>query len=172
MAKVRIHIKDIKHYTGRRIGTSKWVEITQSRVNKFAEATGDFQWIHMDQERAGTELPSGRTIVHNFLLLSLVPQLFDQIVTFSGLCYGQNRGAENMRFLRPLPTGSRVRIQVTLSKLENSDQKGQTATFQIVMEKEDSDKPVLTLDLLLYFVAAQRVTSLDILSDQHQSVAL
>lgn len=172
MAQVKIDIKDIKRHIGRQIGASKWVEITQSRVNKFAEATGDFQWIHVDQEQARTELPSGLTIAHNFLLMSLIPQLFDQIVEFTGLRYGQNRGAENMCFLTPLPTGSRVRIQVKLSKLEYLDQKGQTATFHIVMERQDSEKPVLTMDLQLLFVAAQRVKLRAILPDQHQSVAL
>jgi acyl dehydratase len=174
MAKIRINIKDIKQYIGRQLGVSRWVEITQSRVNKFAEATGDFQWIHVDQEQARTELPSGQTIAHNFLLLSLVPQLFDQIVEFTGLRYGQNRGAENVKFLDPLPTGSRVRILLKLSKLEYLDQRGQTATFHIVMEREGSDKPVLTLDLQLLFVVAQRVKLKDILplANQHQAVAL
>ena len=172
MAKVSINIKDIKRFIGRDLGTSKWVEITQSRVNKFAEATGDFQWIHVDQEQARTELPSGQTIAHNFLLLSLVPMLFDQIVAFTGLRYGQNKGAENLRFLEPLPTGSRVRLQLKLAKLEYLDQKGQTATFHIVMEREGSDKPVLTMDQQVLFVVAQRVKLQDILSDQHQPVAL
>jgi len=172
MAKVTINIEDIKQFIGRDIGTSKWVEITQSRVNKFAEATGNFQWIHVDQEQARTELPAGRTIVHNFLLLSLVPTLFDQIVEFTGLRYGQNKGAESISFLEPLPTGSRVRLQIKLLKLEYRDQKGQTATFQIVMEKEGSDKPVLTMDQQVLFVVAQKVKLRDILSDQHQPVAL
>ncbi len=172
MAKVSINIKDIKHYIGRNIGASRWAEITQSRVNKFAEATGDFQWVHVDQEQARTDLPSGQTIVHNFLLLSLVPQLFDQIVEFTGLRYGQNTGAENLHFMEPLPTGSRVRLQVKLLKLENSDHNSQTATFHIIMEREGSDNPILTLDQQLLLVAAKRVNLRDILANQHQAVAL
>lgn len=172
MAKFRIDIKDIKQYIGRQIGVSKWVEVTQSRVNKFAEASGNFQWIHVDEEQARTELPSGKTIAHNFLLLSLIPQLFDQIVEITGLRYGQNQGAENMRFLEALPTGSRVRIKLKLSKLEYLDHKGQTATFHIIMERQGSDKPIMSVDLQLLFVVAQRVKLRDILSNQHQAVAL
>ncbi len=172
MAKVTINIKDIKHFIGRDIGTSNWIEITQSRVNKFAEATGDFQWVHVDQERARTDLPSGKTIVHNFLLLSLIPQLFDQIVEVTGLRYGQNKGAENTCFLAPLPTGTRIRLQLKLMKLEYLNQKGQTATFHITMEREGSDEPILTMDQQVLFVVAQRVKLRDILSDQHQAVAI
>lgn len=173
---VTIDIKDIQQYIGREIGISRWVEITQSRVSKFAEATGNFQWVHVDAERARTELPSGQTIIHNFLLLSLIPQFFDQIVSFSGLEYGLNRGAEKIRFIKPLATGSKIRIRLKLSKLEYHDQKGQTATFHIVMEEEGSDAPVLIMDLQLRFVAAVRKAP-DIdrhpgLSDHHKPVAL
>lgn len=172
MAKNRIDIKDITNHIGHQLGASRWVEITQSRVNKFAEATGDFQWIHVDQEQARTELPSGCTVAHNFLLLSLVPQLFDQIVEFTGLSYGRNKGVDNMCFLDPLPTGSRVRIQIKLAKLEYLDQKSQMATFNIVMEREGSDKPVLTLDQQLLFVVPEKAKLHAVLPDQHQAVAL
>lgn len=172
MAKTRIDIKDITHHIGHQLGTSRWVEITQSRVNKFAEATGNFQWIHVDEEQARSELPAGRTIAHNFLLLSLVPHLFDQIVEFTGLSYGQNKGVDNMCFLEPLPTGSRVRIHIKLAKLEYLDQKSQSATFNIVMEKEGSDSPIMTLDQQLLFVITEKAKLHAVLPDQHQRVAL
>ena len=167
MAKVRIDINDIRHYITQEIGVSRWVRITQNRVNKFAEATGDFQWLHVDEEQARTDLPAGRTIVHNFLLLSLVPQMFDQTVVFSGLAYGLNKGAEDIDFLQPLFTDSEVRIRITLSKLEYSGQEGQIGHFQIIMERKGGKKAVLTMGLRLLLVALDTG-----LADQQQSVAL
>ncbi len=152
MSKVRINIKDIRKYVGQEIGASKWLQLTQGRVNKFAEATGDFQWTHMDQERAKTDLSGGQTIVHNYLLLSMIPQLFDQVVEFTGLRYGLNRGAENIHFMTPLATDCMVMIRVRLLKLEYLDQKGMTATFHIIMERESSDKAVMAMNLQLLFV--------------------
>ncbi|GEM_PF-107655 len=169
MAKVRIDINDIRHYTGCEIGVSGWVRITQDRVNKFAGATGDFQWLHVDEEQARTGLPTGRTIVHNFLLLSLVPQLFDQTVAFSGLAYGLNKGAENIAFLQPLFTDSEVRIRVTLSKLEYSGEAGQIGHFEIIMEQKGGKNAVLTMGLRLLLVADAAPPRL---ADQQQSVAL
>ncbi|PCJ32184.1 MAG: hypothetical protein COA93_09740 [Alphaproteobacteria bacterium] len=177
---IRIDIKDIQQHIGSNIGTSKWVEITQSRVNRFAEATGNFQWIHVDEERAKTEMPSGQTIIHNYLLLSLIPQLFDQIVTIAGLKYGKNQGAENIRFLRSLNTGCKIRIRLKLSKVEYRDSQGPTANFYIVMEEQGSDKAVLTMDLQLLLVAAlqkdekenEKTTLKAVSSDQHQPLAL
>ncbi|MCF6215105.1 MAG: MaoC family dehydratase N-terminal domain-containing protein [Emcibacter sp.] len=176
----RIDIKDIQQYIGSNIGTSKWVEITQSRVNRFAEATGNFQWIHVDEERARTEMPAGLTIIHNYLLLSLIPQLFDQLVTITGLEYGKNQGAENVQFLRSLNTGSKIRIQLKLSKVEYRDSKGPTANFYITMEEQGSDKAVLTMDLQVLFVAVQKRNMeknekaglKSVSSNQHQPVAL
>lgn len=173
MVKARIDLNDIKRYAGREIGTSRWVRITQKRVNKFAEATGDFQWFHVDREQARTELPAGQTIVHNFLLLSLVPQLFDQTVEFTNLAYGLNRGAEKVDFLEPLSTGSEVRIRLKLLRLEYSAGRGQTAIFEIIMDRKGGRKPVLTMNLRLLLVAAdvRKPTMVSPLADEHQSAA-
>ena len=171
MAKVTIPISTLNQYVGRPLGTSRWLEITQSRVTKFAEATGDFNWVHVDQERAGSELSSGKTVVQNFLLLSLIPQLFDETVAFAGLRYGQNKGAEDINFLAPLATGSRVRLRVSLAKIEQGDHGGQLATFPLTMEKDGSHSPVLSLNLRLLLVAEQRVKLRAVSADQHQAVA-
>lgn len=170
MAKIRIDIKDIRHYIGQEIGTSGWVKITQNRVDKFAGATGDFQWLHVDAEQARTGLPTGRTIVHNFLLLSLVPQLFDQTVAFAGLAYGLNKGAENIDFLHPLFTDSEIRIRLSLSKLEYASDRGQTAIFPVIMERRGGKKPILKMALRLLLVATEVAPSR--LANQHQPVAL
>jgi len=177
---IKIDITDIQQHIGQAIGLSKWLDINQSRVNKFAESTGDFQWVHVDEERAKTDLPTGRTIVHNFLLLSLIPQLFDQIVTITGLKYGMNLGAENIKFYRPLTTGSKIRARLELLKLDHKNQthkkqNGQIATFRITLEENGNDRPVLNMDLQLLFVAAQnnvkRTDTQSISADHHQPVA-
>ncbi|PCI33178.1 MAG: dehydratase [Alphaproteobacteria bacterium] len=172
MAKSTIDITSLNQHMGQPLGTSRWLEINQSRVTKFAEATGDFNWIHVDQERARTELASGRTLVQNFLLLSLIPQLFDQTVAFSGLRYGQNKGARKLNFLAPLATGSRVRLRVSLAKIDQDETGGQLVTFPLILEEDGSDCPVLNLDLRLLLVAEQRVRLRISSADQHQAVAL
>ncbi|WP_339861630.1 MaoC family dehydratase [Paremcibacter congregatus] len=153
MAHMKIAIKDIKRYIGREIGVSDWIDISQERVNLFAEATGDFQWVHVDEKRARTELSDGKTIAHNFLLLSMIPQLFDQVVSITGLRYGLNKGGERVRFIKPVSTGSRIRARIGLNKLEYVDQTGMTATFHILMELDGGEKPVLSMDLQLLLVA-------------------
>lgn len=176
MAERDINIQDIAQYIGHEFGRSKWIEINQNRVNKFAEATGNFQWMHVDEEQARTELVSGKTIVPNYLLLSLVPSLFDHIISFSGLSYGQNKGADSIKFLEPVRTGSRVSIRLKLSALDRLDEKNRMANFYIVMEKEWCNSPVLTMNLKLLLVKRQNNTSTlmekTILPDYHQSVAL
>lgn len=155
MSKIKIDIADLKDHIGREVGLSGWQVISQSRVNKFAEATGDFQWIHVDAERARTDLASARTIIHNFLLLSLIPQAFDQVIEIGGLRYGKNRGARNIHFLRPLSTGSAVRIRLRLEKLDDREAGGVIATFHILMEaREDPPRPVMHTDILLQLVPA------------------
>jgi len=180
MVKSRIDITNIKHYIGRDIGPSRWLEMTQSRVTKFAEATGDFQWIHMDEERAKNELPHGKTIVHNFLLVSLVPHFFDQIVDITGLCYGQNRGLHNVQFSRPVPTGCKIRLRLKLLKVHPLDQQGHNVTFQGMMERQGSAENIMTLELKLFLKAAKKTQPLPhsdptplrpLSSDQHQAMA-
>ena len=152
MAKRKINIKDLRKFVGQEIGRSDWCEVTQEQVSNFAEATGDRSWVHLDGDRARKELPQGRTIVHNFLLLGLIPGFFDQVAEIEGIRYGLNRGVENVCFLHPLPTGSRIRFRLNLLRLEYVDQRGMTATFQIQLEREDNDKKVLSADLRLLFV--------------------
>lgn len=150
MAKVTVDISEIKEFVGREIGTSDWMEISQSRVNKFAEATGDFQWIHVDVERAKNDLPFKSTIVHGYLVLSLVPQFFDQIIEVTGLRYGLNYGTNRLRFISPVPTGSKLRMKLTLSKIDPRSAGDSLLTFDIVIEagEEDYGKPVMIFEML------------------------
>ncbi|MBT8085063.1 MAG: MaoC family dehydratase [Woeseia sp.] len=101
--------EDAKALEGTEVGLSEWEEITQQRIDKFAEATGDHQWIHVDAERAARELPDGKTIAHGYLTLALIPALTSQFVTFENLARAINFGCNKVRFYTMVPVGSRVR---------------------------------------------------------------
>ena len=99
---------------GREIGVSDWLTIDQARIDPFAEATGDRQWIHVDPERARREMPGGRTIAHGYLTLSLIPALIQGLLRIEGLTRGINYGADKIRFTNMVPEGSRVRARQKL----------------------------------------------------------
>src|SRR3954462_3990356 len=102
-------VEGVQDLVGQQLGYSDWVEITQERVNQFAEATGDHQWIHVDPERAKRESPFGGPIAHGYLTLSLLPMLLPQIIEITGFRMGVNYGTEKVRFPSPVPVGSRAR---------------------------------------------------------------
>ena len=101
---------------GQHLGHSDWVEITQEQVDKFAEATHDHQWIHVDVERAKRESPFGGPVAHGYLTLSLVSALSGQIIEATGFRMGVNYGADKIRFMSPVPVGARVRASATLDE--------------------------------------------------------
>ncbi len=103
---------------GQEIGVSDWVTIDQARINKFAEATGDHQWIHVDVERAKKDMPGGKTIAHGYLTLSLIPMLGAQILRVTGVSRGINYGSNKVRFTSMVPVGSRVRARQKLISVE------------------------------------------------------
>ena len=107
-------VEGLRAVVGQHLGNSDWVTITQERVNLFAEATGDSQWIHVDPERAAKESPFGGPVAHGFLTLSLLPMLVPQILETTGFRMGVNYGTEKVRFPAPVPVGSRVRAGATL----------------------------------------------------------
>src|SRR6201989_236155 len=112
-------LEELKAAVGTEIGTSDWIEITQDRINKFAEATCDEQWIHVDQERAKTELPGGKTIAHGLLSLSLTPMFIRSVMGLKGLKNTLNYGADRIRYLAPVPAGSRLRGRTTIAEAED-----------------------------------------------------
>lgn len=154
MAKITIPIKELETFLGTEIGTSRWQEITQSRINKFAEATGDFQWIHVDPERAMTDLSTRKTIAHGYLILSMVPQLFGQILSVSGLKYGLNYGSNRIRYTAQVPVGSRIRLKITLKNLDKRPDGSVMATFDGMMELDGASRPVMVADLLILMAPA------------------
>src|SRR6058998_1495142 len=101
--------KDLLKLVGRELGPSEWVTVDQAMIDRFADATGDHQWIHVDVERAKKEMPGGKTIAHGFLTLSLIPMLNHQISHINNVKRGINYGCNKLRFTSPVPAGSRVR---------------------------------------------------------------
>src|SRR5678816_500117 len=110
-------IEGLKAKVGEHLGHSEYVEITQDRVNRFADATGDHQWIHIDVERATKEL--GSPIAHGYLVLSLLPFLARNVVTYSGVSRGINYGSNKVRFVSPVPVGSRIRLRIKMLSCES-----------------------------------------------------
>src|ERR1044071_6526051 len=135
------HPNEMHKYVGQEIGVSDWVEVTQDRINQFAEATGDHQWIHLDTERAKTESPYGTTIAHGFLTLSLLSHLMAQTVRIKlPIKMGINYGLNKVRFVSAVPAGARIRPRATLQNLEEVPG-GQQLTWAITVEREGGDKP-------------------------------
>ncbi len=131
--------EELKSLVGEHLGYSDYIEITQERVNQFAEATGDFQWIHVDVERAKAG-PFGGPIAHGYLTLSLGPLLYPQVLIITGFSMGVNYGANKIRFPSPVPVGSRVRLGVKLLGVEDIPG-GVQNTLEFTYECEGATKP-------------------------------
>jgi acyl dehydratase len=134
-------IAELPGLKGTELGTSDWFEVTQERVNTFADATGDHQWIHVDVERAKKESPFGGPVVHGFLTLSLIVPLVSQTYTVTDAKMGVNYGLNKVRFPAPVPVGSKVRARVTLKDVEEVTG-GLQNILAVTIEREGGDKPV------------------------------
>ena len=132
-------IDGLKDKLGEHLGYSEWHEITQEQVNKFADATGDHQWIHVDVEKAKSG-PFGGPIAHGYLTLSLAPVLFAQVLRVEGISMGVNYGLNKLRFPSPVPVGAKLRVGGTLSAIEDVAG-GIQATVDLVFECEGAPKP-------------------------------
>jgi acyl dehydratase len=135
-----IKFAELEQYVGQEIGASEWVTIDQDRVNKFADATGDHQWIHIDVERAKRELPTKGTIAHGYLTLSLIPMLSSEIMRIDGVSRGINYGSNKVRFTNMVPTGARVRARQKLVAAEPKGG-GLQLTNEVTIEIEGQDRP-------------------------------
>jgi acyl dehydratase len=134
------NIADLQPLVGEVIGVSEWIAIDQQRINLFADATGDHQWIHLDAERAAKG-PFGTTIAHGFLTLSLLPEMSASAFQVVNTRMGVNYGLGRVRFPAPVPVGSRLRGHFKLTKYEPLEG-GAQITCEVTMEREGSDKPV------------------------------
>jgi acyl dehydratase len=141
------HPADIKAYEGKSLGTSEWVPVDQAMINAFADATGDHQWIHVDVERAKTEMPNGKTIAHGYLTLSLLPRLSAAIYRIRKTSRGINYGSNKVRFTAPVPADARVRLHQVLKSVEDI-KGGVRMTFESTVELEGSDRPALVAETL------------------------
>jgi len=131
--------REIAKSEGSELGVSEWVQVTQERINFFADATGDRQWIHIDPERA-TDGPFGATIAHGYLTLSLLPFLSAQVFAFAGDVARVNYGINKVRFVAPVVVNSKVRNRVQVLKVRDTT-KGQQITMRHTIEIKGSDKP-------------------------------
>lgn len=137
---------------GRELGTSEWFEIRQERVNQFADATDDQQWIHVDAE-AAKRGPFGGTIAHGFLTLSLFVPMWSQILIVSDMTMGINYGLNRVRFPAPVPVGSKVRMTATLADVAEVPGGGLQLTVAGVIERDGGDKPVCVIEALMRYYA-------------------
>ena len=147
MAKTAIKLRELESRVGEEVGVSPWVDISQERIDLFARATGDFQWIHVDPARAKSS-PFGSTIAHGYLTLSMLPKLAESTFEFSDRKMGVNYGLNRVRFTAPLPSGSRVRARFKLLKYEKIAGHGVQVTWDVTVEREGSDKPVMIAEWL------------------------
>lgn len=135
---------------GSEIGVSEWLEITQERVDQFAAATGDFQWIHVDVARSRRESPYGVTVAHGFLTLGLLPLFLSEAVQVEGAGMTVNYGVNRVRFPSPLPVGSRVQGRIKVLAVEEIAG-GAQVEWEVTVEREGGDKPVCVAQLLVRF---------------------
>ena len=138
---------DMKAYEGQEIGVSEWYTVTQEQIDKFADATGDHQWIHVDVERAKREMPGGKTIAHGYLTLSLVPRLGQTLYRVKHRSRGLNYGSNRVRFTGQVPAGSRIRLRQKIKSVEPVDG-GVRITSENTIEVEGAARPALVAETI------------------------
>jgi acyl dehydratase len=138
---------DVAGLAGQEIGASDWIAIDQDRIDKFAGATGDHQWIHVDVERAKKEMPGGKTIAHGYLTLSLIPMFGAQIMRITGVSRGINYGSNKVRFTNMVPVGSRVRARQKLLSVEPRAG-GLQLINEMTIEIEGQDRPACVAETI------------------------
>ena len=147
MSTTNVKIHELEHRVGEEIAVSPWFEVTQERIDLFAKAIEDPQWIHVDRERA-KQSPFGTTIAHGFLTLSLLSHLVETTFSFAERKMGVNYGLNRVRFTAPLPSGSKIRARFKLAEFERIPDNGVQVTWEVTMEREAGDKPVLVAEWL------------------------
>jgi acyl dehydratase len=143
-------IATLREFVGKEVGVSDWLDVSQERINQFAEATEDRQWIHIDAERAERESPFGTTIAHGFLSLSLLSELAKRTMLVGDVRMGINYGLNRVRFVSPVPAGSSVRGRFTLAALETISG-GVQAMWNVIVEREGGDKPCFVAEWLVRY---------------------
>ncbi|HIG70823.1 MAG: MaoC family dehydratase [Myxococcota bacterium] len=153
MATIFNHPSELKESVGKQLGVSEWLEIDQARIDTFADATGDHQWIHVDPERA-KDGAFGSTIAHGYLTLSLVNKFLPEIIDVRGISMGVNYGSDRLRFPAPVPVGARIRGSAELIKVEDVKGNAVQSTVRVTVEIEGSDRPACIIDTISRYVPA------------------
>src|SRR5213594_3383468 len=141
--------QDLLPHVGRELGPSEWMTVDQAMIDKFADATGDHQWIHVDVERAKREMPGGKTIAHGYLTLALVPRMAQTLVKVTGRKRGLNYGSNKVRFTNAVPAGSRIRLRsYRIRSVEPVDGNGFRVTSEATVEIEGQERPALVAEII------------------------
>ncbi len=149
-SKLSIELNVLGNLVGKEVCISDWFEVSQERINLFAEATEDRQWIHTDPERAATESPFKTTIAHGFLTLSLLSELAMKTMSVNGVRMGINYGLNRVRFVSPVPSGARIRGRFTLASLEEI-KGGVQLVWNVTVEREGGEKPCCIAEWLVRY---------------------
>ena len=140
--------RDLLKLVGMELGPSEWMTVDQAMIDKFAEATGDHQWIHVDVERAKREMPGGKTIAHGYLTLSLVPRMAATLLEVVHRSRGINYGSNKIRFISPVPAGSRIRVRQRIVAAEEVSGNGVRVTSEMSVEIEGQERPALVGEII------------------------
>lgn len=148
----KVAYQDLSGLAGKEIGLSEWVLLDQAKVNQFADATGDHQWIHVDIERAKREMPAGGTIVHGYFTLSLIPKFMFELLEITGASQIINYGANKVRFTNMVPTGSKVRGRLKVLSAAPKG-KGVMMTAEMTIEIEGQSQPACIAEVIMLALA-------------------
>jgi acyl dehydratase len=146
-----VEFKDLPGLVGQETGVSDWLEITQERVNQFAEATGDHQWIHVDPERAA-DGPFGTTIAHGYLTLAMLPQLMQQIYRLENVKLAINYGLNKVRFPAPVPVGSKIRAETAVVEVADVGGGAHQVTLTTTVSIDGSTKPACVAESVVRYL--------------------
>ena len=144
-----VDVNELENIKGQDLGHSDWMAIEQDRINQFADATGDHQWIHLDTEKAAKELPTKSTIAHGFLSLSLIVPLAAQVWSITGAKMMINYGLNKVRFINMVPVGSKVRLGVKISDVNKLDNGGTQVISEATLEIDGQDKPAYVAESIM-----------------------
>jgi len=143
-------VAQLQEYVGREVAVSDWFEVAQDRINAFAETTEDRQWIHTDPARAALESPYKQPIAHGFLTLSLMSELMKRAISVQGVRMGINYGLNRVRFISPVPAGSKIRGRFMLANVEEIKD-GVQATWNVTVERDGGEKPSCAAEWLVRY---------------------
>jgi acyl dehydratase len=144
-------VASLKTLIGQSLGASDWVTVAQERIDAFARATGDHQWIHVDAERARRESPFGGPIAHGYLTIALAPALLPQLIRVEGVRVAVNYGLDGMRLPAPVPVGARVRLLAEIKDVRELPRGAARVTFGLVFEVEGASKPACIADAIYVY---------------------